>query len=149
MRQGGAYQTEREALAIVISEEVSKGWVPRRFTKSQERVEGCDLVSRSPDGVEHRVEVKGWGQPLLDARGITGEADINAEQMERARTDPLWRLEIVANLTAARTTGAPIERLTVTASEVATRSKEWKYRVRLDGLESRVERAQAPTVDKS
>jgi hypothetical protein len=98
--------------------------------------EGCDFFSEPPDGgPAHPVEVKGWGEPVVDDTGaVLDKADINAEQMKRAQSDPNWRLEIVANLTAARAgTGRP-QRLTLSAAEVGARSLPWRYRLELDGL---------------
>jgi hypothetical protein len=101
---------------------------------------GCDLLSTPPEGgVPHPIEAKGWGEPLLAPDGsFTYPADVNREQFERAKRDPSWRLEIVGNLTAARSGTGAAERLTLTASEVVDRASCWRYRVRLDGLAVRV-----------
>jgi hypothetical protein len=98
------------------------------------------LFSTPPDGgAPHPIEVKGWGEPLLTTDGsFTYPADINREQLDRAKHDANWRLEIVGNLSAVLAgTGQP-QRLTLTASEVAGRARCWRYQVPLDGLAKRV-----------
>lgn len=141
-------KTEQEATAIVRAEELARGWTPGPpLSKRNERMEGCDFLSSPPDGGEpHPVEVKGWGESLFTPDGrFRYQQDINAEQLARAARDPNWRLEIVANLTAARVGAGSVERLTVTASEVRNRAKPWKYRVNLDGLGDRVRTVEAMT----
>lgn len=54
--------------------------------------------------------------------------DINAEQLRRAQEDPNWRLEIVANLGAARKGLGQVERLPVTAAYLVGHVRTWKYR---------------------
>jgi hypothetical protein len=66
-------------------------------------------------------------------------SEVNFEQLERARADPLWRLEIVANLAVVRAGTGEAQRLSLTATEVVERAKPWKFRVPLDGLEARIE----------
>jgi hypothetical protein len=135
--------TEKQAMAIVRAEEVAKGWTPGpTLTPRMQRVEGCDFLSQPPGGEHvHPIEVKGWSEPLLvavDDDAFKDLAEVNAEQLERARSDPNWRLEIVANLRAARAgTGAP-QRLTLSGTEVVERTRPWKYRVDLSGLASRI-----------
>jgi hypothetical protein len=88
--------------------------------------------------------VKGWGEPLLrPSGGFTDPADINLEQHEWAK-DPRWRLEIVANLSAVRKGTGAVQRLSLTGAEVRARAREWKYKVRLDGLESRISSREGP-----
>jgi hypothetical protein len=137
MPRGDALKTEREAVEIVRQEEIARGWSPGPpLSKSRERIEGCDFFSYPADGgPPHPIEVKGWGEPLLTPGGsFTYGADINAQQFERARRDPRWRLEIVGNLTAARTGSGAIERLSLTAAEVIERAQPWRFSVPLDGL---------------
>jgi hypothetical protein len=102
--------------------------------------EGCDLLSVPENGgPAHRIEVKGWGEPLLKPDGsFTYPADVNQEQLDRARSDPTWRLEIVANLTAERAGSGKAERLTLSGAEVAERAIGWRYRIPLDDLANRV-----------
>jgi hypothetical protein len=102
--------------------------------------EGCDLLSVPANGgPAHRIEVKGWGEPLLKSDGsFSYPADVNQEQVERARADPTWRLEIVANISAERAGTGNAERLTLSGAEVADRAVGWRYRVPLDGLADRV-----------
>jgi hypothetical protein len=83
--------------------------------------------------------VKGWGEPIVGSDGsILDRADINVEQLERAKADPNWRLEIVANLAAARERRGRRQRLSLTAAEVVERARGWRYHVELDGLAERV-----------
>jgi hypothetical protein len=108
-----------------------------------QHAEGCDLLSTPPDGgPPHRIEVKGWGEPLLAPNeAFNHPTDVNREQYDRAKDDPNWRLEIVGNLTAVHAgTGQP-ERLTLTGKEVAHRAECWRYRIPLDGLAEHVRRA--------
>jgi hypothetical protein len=122
MPRGANWDTEQTAMKIVLREEVARGWRPQRLSKAGERREGCDFLSYPPDGDEpDRVEVKGRGASSFMPRGFGYGVQVNAEQLERALRHGRWRLEIVANLTAAREgTGAP-ERLTLSATEVVKR----------------------------
>lgn len=143
MPRGEYANLEHEAVQIVRASELARGWQPGPVLAQHAQHEaGCDLLSTPPDGrTPHPIEVKGWGEPLLTPNGsFTDAADVNREQFQRAEHDPNWRLEIVGNLTAARTgTGMP-ERLTLTAAEVVDRVVCWRYRVPLAGLAERVER---------
>jgi hypothetical protein len=139
--RGSGYQTEREAVEIVRAEEAARGWTPGpQLDQVSQRVEGCDFFSAPPDGrPPHPVEVKGWGEPLVGPSGrIVELADVNAEQFKRASRDADWRLEIVANLTAAREGRGSPQRLTLTAGDVVRRARPWRYRVDLDGLGEQV-----------
>lgn len=132
--------TEREAMELVRAEEIAAGWIPGPpMSKRQEATEGCDFLSTAAGGGDaHPVEVKGWGESLLrPGGGFRYAQDINAEQLARAERDPDWRLEIVANLGAAREGRRTAERLTVNASDLKDRVRPWKYRIDLTGLEAR------------
>jgi hypothetical protein len=134
-------KTEQEAIAIVRAEEKAKGWVPGpSLSKRREREEGCDFFSTPPDGGKpDPIEVKGRGGSMFLSDGrFRSRPDINAEQLARAQRDPNWRLEIVANLGAVRAGAGVVERLTITAADLRTRTAPWKYRVTLDGLAERV-----------
>ncbi len=137
MPRGEYANTEKLAVKIVRDAELARGWKPRPLLgQHAQHEEGCDLFSTPPHGTHpHRIEVKGWGEPLLAPDGaFTCPADVNREQYERAKSDPNWRLEIVANLAAVRAgTGKP-ERLTLTGEEVVRRAEYWRYRIPLDGL---------------
>lgn len=65
---------------------------------------------------------------------------MNVEQYERACRDPRFRLEIVANLTAAREGRGSVERLTLTADDIVARARPSQYRLPLAGLAERVRR---------
>jgi hypothetical protein len=140
--RGEALKIERAAYEIVRKEELERDWTPGPpLTKTEEAREGCDFLSTPPTGGSpDRVEVKGWGEPLLMPDGrFTYPADINVEQHERAGAeDQNWRLEIVANLTAARAGVGEVQRLTLTGAEVRDRARPWKYKVGLEGLENRI-----------
>jgi hypothetical protein len=61
--------------------------------------------------------------------GFTYPADINAEQLTRAKDDPRWKLVIFGNLDAVLDgTGEP-HVLTLDAAELAGRAIGWRYRV--------------------
>jgi hypothetical protein len=86
---------------------------------------------------------KGWSAPFTKvARSgavvFNYGSEVNFEQLERAQSDPRWRLEIVANLAAVRAGTGEAQRLSLTGTEVADRARPWKFRVPLDGLEARI-----------
>jgi hypothetical protein len=138
--RGDYDSTEKCAVDIVRKAEIAKGWNPSELlSQSKQREEGCDILSRPPDGgVAHRIEVKGWGEPLRDGVEFRYPADVNAEQLDRAWSDPKWRLEIVGNMAAVRAGVGSPERLTLSGQEVVDRAEGWRYRVRLDGLTGRI-----------
>lgn len=144
MPRGDARKTELEAVAIVRAEYARAGWtLGPTLSKREERRQGCDLFADHPgNGRRVAIEVKGWGEPLRRADGsFSFAADINAQQHERALKDDGWRLEIVANLTAARVGVERPQRLTLSAEEVRRRAVPLKLAVPLDGLESRIKDA--------
>jgi hypothetical protein len=141
MPRGDYANTEKLAVEIVRNAEFACGWTPGPLlSQHAQHEEGCDLLSTPPDGgPPHRIEVKGWGEPLLAHDGaFTYPADVNREQFARAKSDPNWRLEIVGNLTAVRAGTEQPERLTLTAEQVVERAECWRYRIPLDGLAERV-----------
>lgn len=141
MPRGEYANTEHAAVEIVRAAELARGWQPGPLLAQHAQHEaGCDLLSTPPDGgPPHAIEVKGWGEPLLAPDGsFTYPADINREQFERAERDPNWRLEIVGNLTAARSGVGVAECLTLTAAEVIERAACWRYRVTLGDLAERI-----------
>src|SRR4051794_6744717 len=110
----------REAMRIVLAEEKDRGWTATAIGSARaEKQHGCDILSTPPEGgTPHPVEVKGWGEPFLGARGrFLYAQDIRDSQYEAAKRHPNFRLEIVANLTAFLAERAPYERLTLTARE--------------------------------
>ena len=128
-------------MEIVCEAERARGFQPSDLlSQHAQHEEGCDVLSVPANGgPAHRIEVKGWGEPLRKPDGsFTYPADVNQEQLERARSDPMWRLEIVANIAAERAGTGKAERLTMSGSEVAERAVGWRYRVPLDGLAGRV-----------
>jgi hypothetical protein len=59
--RGLDFQTEKEAMRIVIEEEERARRRVVRLNKQGEAREGCDFLSHPPDGgPPHPVEVKGW-----------------------------------------------------------------------------------------
>ncbi len=133
-----------EAVRIVLEEERARGWTPTEIgVATEEKRLGCDVMSVPPGGVNpHPVEVKGWGEPFLGASSdrFIYHQDIRASQMEAARRNPNYRLEMVANLTAYLAGGGGYERLTLTAAEVCERAIPRLYDVPLAGLEERIRR---------
>ncbi len=138
-----AREVERAAFEIVQASEIARGWrAGALLGQRAQHIEGCDFLSAPPDGgPAHRIEVKGWGEPLLRADGsFSYPADVTSEQFERAKADPTkWRLEIVGNLTAVLSEGRLPQRLTLDGSEVVQRASCWRYQVRLDGLADRID----------
>lgn len=138
------WQTEKEAMRIVHEEEERAGRRIERLTKRRERSEGCDFLSHPPGGgPPDRVEVKGWSAPFMKmlksgTAVFSYGSEVNFEQLERARIDPRWRLEIVANLAAVRAGNGEPQRLSLTGKEVVKRAMPWKFRIPLDGLEDRI-----------
>jgi hypothetical protein len=142
--RGEYANTEKLAVEIVRDDEFARGWTPGPLLGQRaQHAEGCDLFSTPPDGgPPHRIEVKGWGEPLLAPNGAFNyPADVNREQYERATSDPNWRLEIVGNLAAVRASTGQPERLTLTGEEVVRRAECWRYRIPLDGLTKRIRKA--------
>jgi hypothetical protein len=145
MPRGDAYKIELDAVAIVRGEYERAGWsVGATLSKSEERRQGCDLLAEHANtGDRAVIEVKGWGEPLRRRDGtFSYPADINAQQHQRALNDDSWRLEIVANLSAARAGSGRAERLTLSAAEVRERAVPLKLAVPLKGLEHRISYAE-------
>ncbi|MDP8943912.1 MAG: hypothetical protein M3N16_07320 [Actinomycetota bacterium] len=138
------HSPEREAVEVVRREEVERGWRPGRSWRSPASPSRAATSSarRPTEARPTPVEVKRSGESLLRPSGaFSYPADINHEQLERAQRDPHFRLEILANLTAARRGEGRSERLTLTAAEVVERARPWKHRVALEGLADRVRSA--------
>jgi hypothetical protein len=90
--------------------------------------------------------VKGWGEPFLAARGqFAYHQDLRESQMQAARRDATFRIEIVANLSAYLAGAGPYERLTLTATEIRDRAVPRLYDVPLPGKEAEIQRRSAPT----
>jgi len=126
-----AKRVEQAAVEIVQAAETARGWRPGRLLSQRaQRLQGCDFLSEPPDGgPAHRIEVKGWGAPLLaDDGSFTYPADVTREQYDHARSEPAtWRLEIVGNLTAALAGKDTPQRLTLDGAEVVERARCWRY----------------------
>ncbi len=139
----GAYAVkEKLAIEVLSQAEIARGWQPSPILgQKAQHAEGCDVFSYPPDGGEAQaIEVKGWGEPLLRPDGkFTYPADVNAEQLQRAKRDPNWRLVIVANLDAVMAGTGEVEVLTLTSSDVIQRAVGWRYRVPLEGLQGAIE----------
>lgn len=128
------------AMEIVTSEERQNGWAPHVIgVASQEKEHGCDILSTPPEGGEpHPVEVKGWGEAFIGARGqFLYTQDLRASQMRAAKNDPNFRIEIVANLTSYLGGDGPYERLTLRANEIkSAQPRLWE--VVLDGKQDEI-----------
>ena len=108
-------------MKIILAEETRNNWSAEEIgVATLEKKYGCDILSTPPTGGDpHPVEVKGWGLPFRGPSGkFNDPQDLRASQMEAAERDGNFRVEIVANLTAHLATGAPYERLTLTAQEL-------------------------------
>jgi hypothetical protein len=135
-----------KAVAIVRRDYERAGWSGgATLSKSEERRQGCDLLGEHADTADRAViEVKGWGEPLRRRDGTSSyPADINAQQHQRALNDDSWRLEIVANLSAARAGSGRAERRTLSAAGVRERAVRLKFAVPLKGLEYRIRYAES------
>jgi hypothetical protein len=136
-----------EAVRIVLLEERARGWQPKEIgIATEEKRLGCDLLSIPPEGGDpHPVEVKGWGEAFLSLSSgrFVYDQDIRASQMEAAKRNPNYRLEIVANLTAYLAGTGPYERLTLTAAEICERAVPRLYDVPLSGMEEGIRRETA------
>jgi hypothetical protein len=142
MPRGNARRTEVLAVEIIRKEEIARGWKPGPALSKRRKAEaGCDFLSTPPGGGEpEAVEVKSLGHSLLGVRDPAFlRANVNPEQVARARRDPHWRLEIVANLAAVQAGTGEIERLTLRAGDVVGRVTPAKYWVALSGMEQRIE----------
>jgi hypothetical protein len=137
----------KAAVEIVLVEEREKGWSAEPIkTWVGEKKFGCDILSTPPDGGEpQRVEVKGWGEPMLTPTGtFTYGQDIRASQFEAAKMAPNYRIEIVANLDAYLAGRGGYQRLTLKAEEIRTRAIPRLYDIPLDGLEGQVVEVDRP-----
>jgi hypothetical protein len=107
---------------------------PRFLEK--ENTEGCDILSIPPSGGDpHPVEVKGWGDSLIGARGrFTWTQEIQPSQMQSAQKNDNYRLEIVANLRAYHAGAGLPERLTLDAAFIREHAVVSQYRITLDPL---------------
>jgi hypothetical protein len=144
-----AESIRKTAMEIVVAEEAANGWQPRVLGSwKNESAEGCDILSTPPDGGEaHPVEVKGWGDPLLGARGgFTWTQEIQPSQMEAARRNQNFRLEIVANLRAYHAGLGDPERLTVSADYIRQHAFVSQYRIPLDALKPVIQGVDASIV---
>lgn len=132
----------------MLAEERTNGWQPREIgIATEEKRLGCDVLSVPPGGGEpHPVEVKGWGESFLSPTSgrFIYHQDIRASQMEAAKRNAEYRLEIVANLTAYLGGAGLYERLSLTAEELLARAIPRLYDVPLTGLEDKVRREKAP-----
>lgn len=141
MPRGNDLRVERAAVELVRDAEVARGWTPGApLSKRRERAEGCDFLSTPPGGGDpHPVEVKGHGESLLKPDGsLRDQVELNVQQLNRARRDPRFRLEVVGNVTAyVAGTGEP-EILTIGAADVVELAEPWKYRLRRGRLAEQV-----------
>jgi hypothetical protein len=128
-------------MTIVLAEERARGFEAAAVPSVRlEKEYGCDILSTPPSGREpHRVEVKGWGEPLLRARGgWSYDQDIRPSQYAAASTFPTYRLEIVANIEAWLAGIGELERLTLTAKHIVENAYISQYRVPLELLRGEV-----------
>src|SRR5207245_8940150 len=96
-----------------------------------------DILSTPPAGGDpHRVEVKGWGEPMLRPNGtFTWGQDIRSSQYAAATAHGTYRIEIVANLDAHLRGDGRYDRLTRTAVEICARALPHLYDLKLQGIQ--------------
>jgi hypothetical protein len=138
------------AMRIVLAEEGERGWSAAPVGSwTGERKAGCDILSIPPgEQRPHHVEVKAWGEPLLDASGrFRYPQDIRASQYAAADRHNDFRVEIVANIDAYLETDAPYERLTLSAVEVRDRARPRLYDIDLHDLQDRIWRRGEPRAE--
>ncbi len=118
---------------IVAAEERCNGWKPQVIgVAALEKQHGCDILSTPPKGGEpHPVEVKGWGDAFIGARGrFLYTQDLRDSQMQAAVRNPNFRIEIVANLKRYLAGEAPYERLTLRAAEIkSAQPRLWEVKL--------------------
>jgi hypothetical protein len=125
------------AVEIVLAEERARGHAAEALPGTHlEKVHGCDILSRVPGEDELcRIEVKGWGTPLIAARGgFHWPLELEVSQWDAARSGVPFRAEIVANLRAYLDRAEPYERLTVDGGFIAENAIPNGYSVVLDPL---------------
>jgi hypothetical protein len=138
MERRNDLRVERLAERVVRHEEEALGRSVHKLSKIDERRYGCDFRSVDPDGTEHLIEIKGWGESLLDANGrFRYSTELRTAQW-KASIAPGWRLEIVANITAAWEEGVPPERLTLTGADIDRRATPKLWEVPLSGFEEKI-----------
>lgn len=133
---------ELSADRVIADEERANRRQVRKLGQREQHQAGYDFESIGPDGDVVLIEVKGWGEPLVDP--VTGtfgfHADLRAAQVAAARTHGRrWRLEIVGNIDAALRGDGAMQRLTLFGDELADdRLAPRIYDLALHGLEQRV-----------
>lgn len=131
----------RAAMAIVLAEEAAQGRIAKALASwAGEKMFGCDILSStSSDEEPERVEVKGWGEPLLTAGGkFTYPQDIRASQFDAACVTSHYRIEIVANLDAYLLGSGGVQRLTLSAEYIRAHAVPRLYDVPLESLKGEV-----------
>lgn len=135
-------RVEQLAERVVRLEEEKLGRRVQKLSKADERRYGCDFRSTGSGGDEHLIEIKGWGEPLLTAMGaFLYTTELRTAQWEASKLSN-WRLEIVANLTAAWENGDPPQRLTLTGADLEGRVAPMLWEVRLEGFQERIRDAE-------
>ncbi len=129
-------------MEIVLAEERMRGNSAHALAGAHlEKAHGCDILSTVPGQDDPtRIEVKGWGTPLIAAGGkFNWPLELQVSQHDAARTVGVsFRAEIVANLRAYLDHGAPYERLTVPGAYISTNAVPSAYAVPLEGLRDAV-----------
>jgi hypothetical protein len=129
------------AVAIVAAEEEAKGnRVEILGDVKREKQEGCDLLVYPRDGGDpHPVEVKGGSRPFLGPRGhFLWDQDLRPSQLEAARRNRNFRIEVVANLRAHISGMGLPQRLTLTGEYILKTHYPSQYRVPLRGLRTAI-----------
>jgi hypothetical protein len=139
----------RAAMQIVIAEECLAGRAPDPIKGTHlEKEYGCDILVSVPGQSEpDRVEVKGWGEPFIAARGgFTWPQPLEVSQYEAARRAIPFRVEIVANLRKFLQSAGMYERLTVDADYVREHARPSAYEVKLGPLRDQIRRQEQPAL---
>jgi hypothetical protein len=137
----------RAAMDIVVAEEWLAGRRPEPIRGTHlERIYGCDILVYVEEREEpDRVEVKGWGDPLIATRGaFSWRQDLQVSQYEAACSGAPFRVEIVANLRAFLGAGGNFDRLTVHGDFVRNHGRPSAYEVALDPLKDDIRRSRHP-----
>jgi hypothetical protein len=110
------------AVKIVLAEERARGWTPRVLGASEQKANGCDIISTPPSSNAEPdfIEVKAWGRPFLTRSGKWSWPGfvVRESQLAACHDARSFRFEIVGNLDAHRERGESYERLTLTSSDV-------------------------------
>jgi hypothetical protein len=131
------------AMEVIVAEEWLAGNTPEPIRGTHlEQVHGCDILVGVPGQAEpDRVEVKGWGEPMIAVRGkFSWRQDMQVSQYRSASSGLPFRMEIVANLRRFLDAGDRYDRLTVDADFIRRQAQPSAYEVDLEPLREGIRR---------